>query len=1805
MLKKCFNFKILLIVLISLLLITGYSLLVTDVVFAAIPDASISGCGSINYPSVFYAGCDWNLNGSSSDIDGFNIYASTDGFQSYYTSVGASTRHIDLSSLLSSECSSGCDFYIWVETFEGDEVGNADSYSYYVLEPPSAPSVTVDDIGGSIYRVTWSWSTVSYGGLYELFLDPPIQSGTPECTSSGGSCSSETADYTWLADRDSYVDVESSDHGAIAKSDTTPGGSYTPPAAGCGDNQRNSYVEGDTSSGACDGDLGSAWGLSNGDSTSGCWQSGSDDPYLCCGDDLAEQPSQFSVFSWGDNQIDWSYGGEVCCDRSGELPATACVDQYGNCHIFDMFDGSASGLNSGGNDNIAYCFHGDGNNIGRWVDCDVFCDDPSVYLSVPGGEEVGEYTSSEVSSGKLEACKDDAGEEYVTSQCNGATVSELCCDNAGDVIGPDNTCMDECPVPEIAPTVDSLSANPDNICLGESTTISWTSSDTGGVGIDRVEVWHDNGSGWSQISSGDCAGNQSEDGSCSGFPTVTTDYGVHVIDNNGNCIAEDGSHCGGISSDSLDPRSSYGPDTVTVSDCDAPTGSIDSISSDDCSANVDVNLDWSAADTGGSGLDRLEVWRRVNGGGWNEVAGCRDESVSGNSANGSCVHNVACGNDGNLYEYGLHIFDNAYPDTTNMGTEDEIKSTTVNCPAAAPSNFTQDDAGQDFVEFSWTDNADNEEQFYIYRMPSWSPWGYNSANDTDYYDVNQMVCGTDYNYLISAYDDVCGESDYLDDYASTLDCTGPYFTLVVSPDSRTIDCGDNTDYNVVLQAHNGFSDNITLSIDGCPSGSTCDFELNPVPPTSNTKLSITNARYSSTLTVTGIGGGHQASDDVDLNVNDGLLPNVNALSVNNNAAVELPGQTSFTTTDTSLDIDWIVQDFGCSILSQSEVWYKVDGGSWQEEVPCRDTSYTDQGPANSSCTHNVTCGHTYEYGIHVTDTADNLGTETTSGLSTVMVNVSCGGPPPENEDPTAGFSYCRQPGENVYVLEFTNESEDPDVSDILVYQWDFDSTDGVDLPANPFNPPVNPNSIEQDPIHDYVTNPVAYGKSKTRISFLGQWADQGVIAGVSEQSDESETEKITFWQKIGNFFSNIWNNIKGFFKNIFQKTAKAQVSVPSFGDGSDGSITINSSKNLNTDDISTADGDSTADGVVSAVSDIDNNDVTVNSASGFSAGDKVLLINMQGSSSKYANVGTYEFLEIDSINSNEIIFTSNVQNTYGENNNSSLSGQLIVLQRVPEYTDVTIQNNGVLTSSTWNGGRYGVLAFYVSGTLDVQSGGKIDVDAIGSRPGSGESSNNRDGRRGEGEQGGHNTRTTSALGTAGGGGDGNKDIGGGDTIASGGGGGGHAINGTDGEYYDSYWGSVNNNGVSVGTQDLSNNIFMGGAGGGGGTDDNGGESSRGGGAGGGIVIIYANTLTINGNIYTRGEDGDITTWCSDDGCGGGGAGGSILMVSNTATLGSSRVVGTGGSGGNLGGCIYDGPGGNGSAGRIHLMAVSYTGTTNPTLYFTQLEQSAMKVTLYVDDNRGGTDIKQELLPDFNTIELCAELDVSYNFTSLSALSHDYIAGAWEKRGSYSNGSDYAVYRCQGNSAYCSSSSNYFEVDVNLTKDCGINCTFDNTGLTENTEYYYYITTPDDELNNSTASPNCTGGYQPAGLVCPLGDTTDLEPDVVTGLTVDRHCGYLTINWDNVGVAYKLYKCIDKSDCLNDDDGYSKIYEGSDTTYPDDEIIPINVINPNDDNYYCYKVISQAESGGDWGIISDSVIECEFSYCYRAPNWTER
>jgi hypothetical protein len=130
-----------------------------------------------------------------------------------------------------------------------------------------------------------------------------------------------------------------------------------------------------------------------------------------------------------------------------------------------------------------------------------------------------------------------------------------------------------------------------------------------------------------------------------------------------------------------------------------------------------------------------------------------------------------------------------------------------------------------------------------------------------------------------------------------------------------------------------------------------------------------------------------------------------------------------------------------------------------------------------------------------------------------------------------------------------------------------------------------------------------------------------------------------------------------------------------------------------------------------------------------SAGDEILLINLQGTSTSTYNTGTFEFLRVDSIIDNgtandTVVFTTHKIRWYGDSwrtdDNIGTGGgqQKVMLMRVPNFNNVTV--NGTLTANAWNGLKYGVIAYRVKGTLLGEIiNGKIDVATKGFPGGAG------------------------------------------------------------------------------------------------------------------------------------------------------------------------------------------------------------------------------------------------------------------------------------------------------------------------------------------------------------------------------------------------------------------------------------------------------------------------------------------------------
>ncbi len=361
------------------------------------------------------------------------------------------------------------------------------------------------------------------------------------------------------------------------------------------------------------------------------------------------------------------------------------------------------------------------------------------------------------------------------------------------------------------------------------------------------------------------------------------------------------------------------------------------------------------------------------------------------------------------------------------------------------------------------------------------------------------------------------------------------------------------------------------------------------------------------------------------------------------------------------------------------------------------------------------------------------------------------------------------------------------------------------------------------------------------------------------------------------------------------------------GDGTDGVLEVEGVLNLN-------ETWAAAHTVVSMETDAVTLDA---SAQGFGSGDEVLLINLQGEPAACEAAGNYEFRRVAAVDGVRVVFVNHITGNYGTGgDNSDLSGQAVMIQRIPHFNDVLVRPGGVIMVDSWNGLRGGVLAMRVNGELRVEYGGLITVAGAGFRGGEGYTSTyNSDGRQGESMCG--NPQAALTLPNNGGGGGGYFDFDASDPCGQGGGGGGYGWTGGWADYSSTCRDHGNTNPVENGGQVYGDpalgKAFHGSGGGGGATDDH-SQTSGTGGRGGGIMLINAKRLRIAGIISASGMDGTVGSDPNDSGNGGGGSGGTIRLRAGIIE-GAGLIFAQGGIGpGST--TAWNNPGGRGGDGRL-------------------------------------------------------------------------------------------------------------------------------------------------------------------------------------------------------------------------------------------------------------------------------------------------
>jgi hypothetical protein len=393
------------------------------------------------------------------------------------------------------------------------------------------------------------------------------------------------------------------------------------------------------------------------------------------------------------------------------------------------------------------------------------------------------------------------------------------------------------------------------------------------------------------------------------------------------------------------------------------------------------------------------------------------------------------------------------------------------------------------------------------------------------------------------------------------------------------------------------------------------------------------------------------------------------------------------------------------------------------------------------------------------------------------------------------------------------------------------------------------------------------------------------------------------------------------------------------GDGDDGAVTISGSVNLSTENLiagrTCADGGDAVDYALADNAPAGSSSLTLSQAPGagcLQVGDEVLIMAVQGGDSNdVSGVGTYETGSIDAISGAALTLQSPLANSY-----TTVDGtghpEAVMIQRVPNYTDVTIDSGATLTTSAFGGSTGGALFLRATGAVTVN--GTIEADGLGYSGGDAAPPSDSDVPASTGA-GSLPALDQNASNDQGGGGGSSNRTGVNDST----GGGGGANGGAGGDGADAGVGGPNDIG-SGGTPSISSltTLLPGGGGGAGGGEDTGcspsGDALPGGSAGdgGGVIVISANLIVDDGTISADGTDGAQRPLDPSDpdpgdslcgGGGGGGAGGSVFLSAvSDVNLAGGAVSASGGNGGD--GVQFGGTGGAGGGGSVLLSSGSTT-----------------------------------------------------------------------------------------------------------------------------------------------------------------------------------------------------------------------------------------------------------------------------------------
>ncbi|MBT4397170.1 DUF2341 domain-containing protein, partial [archaeon] len=576
------------------------------------------------------------------------------------------------------------------------------------------------------------------------------------------------------------------------------------------------------------------------------------------------------------------------------------------------------------------------------------------------------------------------------------------------------------------------------------------------------------------------------------------------------------------------------------------------------------------------------------------------------------------------------------------------------------------------------------------------------------------------------------------------------------------------------------------------------------------------------------------------------------------------------------------------------------------------------------------------------------------------------------------------------------------------------------------------------------------------------------------------------------------------------------------GNGSDGALTVTAAETI-INNYTHLTGNETSG----------NTSIAVGDSSEFAANDEVLIIQMQNASG--GNFGVYEFARISSVEATRVNFTKPLNNSYYSGRFNTTYSTVSQIVKVPQYTNVTIDDGATITAKLWDRWSGGIVVFKATDGVNIT--GSVDAEGKGFRGGEARQAGAGNGTAGESYYG--LGIATADPNEAGGGGGAGRDAC--SQNCGAGGGGGYGTAGTVGI------GSGNlqpgDPGANYNIPNLDSLIF-GSAGGGGGSGWSGsGCANHRGGHGGGIVFISAQEILVSGNLTVAGKFYG-TGWhggCCDCAASGSGAGGTVYLRSSVMDFSNGIVNASGGNGVNSTAAGYKHEqGGNGGVGRIRLDVTTLSGTTHPgSGYNGTFATTVVNESGYYDYNlsafsEGGVyTIKVNTTHSGIYSEKTEALTV-YQSPSIQTVS--FLNRIWGQNITIQvnltddnlDKSNFTITRISDNIKVLDN-----QAGTNLSNSW--NST--STNITDCTEHNYSIYAYDKDNFNATSSGNITfmcidinfnttiiainDSFESYGTVNLTNGTNVANTDVDIYINLTKQSTSTPANWDNLNFTYRL------------------------------------------------------------------------------------